>query len=160
MPNEWPQQLRHWLGSVTRLSHTLEQFGEVKLTLEGQTWQKSLCHEKCLLQCPSVFVREIILCLNHEPMSYGRVAISKRDWKQFAPIILALGEQPIGESILHHNKAITRHPFLFSGHWRPPHSIHKKIGQSAARYSQFNTQQGPLLLTESLSYKLLDYPLA
>ena len=159
IPEEWPKDLCLWLSTIHRLSHALEQFGEVQLTVERQAWTESLCHEESLLQCPTVFAREIILSLNHEPVSYGRVAISARDWKSFAPSILILGERPIGETILHHDPSITRHPFQFSLSWQPPHKIAKKIGPSVARYSQFDTKNGPLVLTESLSDKLRRYPL-
>lgn len=153
-PKNLSANFSQWLCTIQRLSHTLEDYGQVSLTIEQQSWQPSQTHEAETLQAQDVYAREITLALNSDPVSYGRVAIAKRDWNNFSKIITDLGKAPIGETLLHHNESIQRSTFHYSDTWMPPSIIHKKIGPSVARYSVFETPMGKLMLTESLSITL------
>ena len=148
--------MRQWLQNTQRLSHELSNFGSLALQIESQEWQTPEPHERPFAQSGAVFVREITLWLNNHCMSYGRVAINEESWPHLSDAILALGNQPIGEKLLHHDSQIKRGPFSYSRLWKPPTSIAQNLGAHFSRFSNFTSPHAMILLTESVSTKVCE----
>ena len=60
-------------------------------------------HELAMILAGGYFIREIMLMFAGGSLSHGRLCIPARTWAVIGEEVLALGDRPIGEAILHHN---------------------------------------------------------
>jgi chorismate-pyruvate lyase len=176
-PTSLPYHYLQWLTQVKRLSHEMGQHSQVQLTVLHMDWQPPQKYEQQALKCAiktninRVFVREIILVANKKAFSHGRLCIPEKTWDTIGTDIMALGTNPIGETLLHHDGAVKRSDFAFrecpkTNLTSMPELARDQNYQQTGitsfapwqRYSIFTLKSGPLLLTETLATALNHWP--
>ena len=155
LPKGVPESYRHWLTRVRRLSHALDQSMPTQLTVLRMGTCEAATDERGFLgaemAAKPVFIREIQLQQQDRVLSHGRLCIPDSTWDLIGEQVLALGERPIGETLLHHDQNISRSVFVFA----PAESLvvynpdQRPVWSRRSRFMIKN--QWPLWLTETLS---------
>lgn len=103
-------------SNVKRLSHYFEQhWPNVHLRLLSESFHPIFTEEKdCFDTTHQHFwLRKIFLCSDTTPLSYARVVVPEATYQRFQNQFDQLKQNPIGETLLHHNPAVTRSEFEY-----------------------------------------------
>jgi chorismate--pyruvate lyase len=151
--NRKPQEpILSWLTKPYILSDALKRrYGAMTLRVLNQNFQRPHADEAIALSLDSqerAFVREIVLESNAIARTQGRVVIPQKTYENLKVDLMALGEKPIGETLLYHNPKVQREAFEFA-------YIEEK--HCFARRSVFILKEGSLLVTDFFLTTLDNY---
>ncbi len=101
---------------IQRLSHYFDQhWPNVRLQLISEQFETAFPEETACFETvhTEFWVRKIFLCSDETPLSFARVVVPKATYLRFQNAFEQLKTKPIGETLLHHNPDVTRHPFEY-----------------------------------------------
>ncbi|MBI2792019.1 MAG: chorismate lyase [Gammaproteobacteria bacterium] len=166
-----PSDLVHdWLTKPYILSRALKrvcQRLEVKIIV--QQFENASDDECALLNMDSnqlAFVRQVFLCGDDIPFTYGRVVIPPKTYDAHFSQFASLGTNLIGETLLYDNPDVSRGPFeyVYIHRFHPLEKMifnelpRKKSHQDLwGRRSVFSIHDSPLLVMELLLPTLPEY---
>lgn len=147
--------MKLWLTRPYELSPILRKVCQrFQLKILSQGYGLPLQEERDKLSLPNsypeqIYIREVELWGDEIPLTYGRVTIPEHTYQSEAALFDALGENPIGETILYHYPDIQRSGFEFG---------YLSDRQCWGRRSVFWMKGNPLLITEGFYENLPPYP--
>lgn len=120
----WPVQpvspaLRRWLKAPGSLTARLRALGTVHVEVMSQGTQRLWPAERRLLKQASGHVREVILCLDGQPVVWARSVTSQRALKGPWKALKGLGSRPLAELLFSHARVrrgrLTQHAWRRAG---------------------------------------------
>lgn len=117
----WPVEpvspaLRRWLKAPGSLTARLRELGTVRLELMSQGTRRLWPAERRLLGQPSGHVREVILCVDGQPVVWARSITTQRALKGPWKALKGLGARPLAELLFSHAR-VRRGPLALHA-WR------------------------------------------
>lgn len=120
----WPVEpvspaLRRWLKAPGSLTARLRALGAVHVEVMSQGTRRLWPAERRLLGQPSGHVREVILCLDGQPVVWARSITSRQALKGPWKALKGLGSRPLAELLFSHARVrrgrLARHPWRHGG---------------------------------------------
>src|SRR3989338_6914169 len=151
-----PATLKPWLSKAYSLHRQLKQSGAaVLLERLSEKKGKFTASEQHILLESQGWVREICHQVNGQRVIYGRVAIPQKTYELMQQELSALGDRPIGDTLLFHHRGVRRGRFEFAVIDAKEADYHIafqvlgiKKGKLWARRSIFYWYEQPLIITE------------